>query len=222
MQLEVFSDVICPWCFIGKRRLDNVLTETRAEGVDLSWRAYQLYPQIPTAGMDRDEFMQLRFGGADKVRGAYSHIEAEGASEGIAFNFRGIRRMPNTRQAHRLGIWAKQFGSQSALVETLGRFHFSSGFDVGDEDTLVAAAQEAGLVADDARRFLRSDAMLDDMLADLRFALDAQISGVPCFVIEREFAIPGAQPSEVLARFIDKTKARLAASADVGSPASGP
>ena len=210
MQLDVFSDVICPWCFIGKRRLDSVLTGARAEGVELTWRAYQLYPQIPIAGMTRDEFMRIRFGGAERVRSAYSHIEAEGAGEGIEFNFRGQKRMPNTRQAHRLGIWAKLQGQQSALVEALFRSHFNAGLDVGDEDTLVAAAHEAGLDADGAREFLRSDAFVDELLSELRFAHEAGITGVPCFVIDREFAIPGAQPSEVLARFLDKAKERIA------------
>ena len=207
MQLEVFSDVICPWCFIGKRRLESVLTGARADGVDLTWRAYQLYPQIPVAGMDHDEFMQLRFGGSAKVRDAYARIEEEGAGEGIEFNFRGIRRMPNTRQAHRLGIWAKDQGRQSALVEALFRCHFIAGLDVGDEDTLVEAA----------RSFLRGDALLDEFLADLRFAQDAEITGVPCFVIERSFAIPGAQPGGVLARYFDKAKAHLVAQAGAGS-----
>ena len=213
MQLEVFSDAICPWCFIGKRRLDNVLVGPRGDDIDLTWRAYQLYPQIPIAGMNRDEFMKVRFGGSEKVADAYKRIEAEGAGEGIAFNFRGVRRMPNTRQAHRLGIWAKELRLQSELIEVLFRFHFCAGLDVGDEETLVEAACQAGLDAAGARDFLRSDARLDEMLADLQFALDAEISGVPCFVIERSFAIPGAQPSEVLARYLDKAKVNLAARA---------
>ena len=213
MQLEVFSDAICPWCFIGKRRLDNVLVGPRADDIDLTWRAYQLHPQIPIAGMDRDEFMKVRFGGSDKVGDAYKRIEAEGASEGIEFNFRGIRRMPNTRQAHRLAIWAKEVGVQSALIEVLFQFHFCAGSDVGDEDTLVEAARQAGMETAATRDFLRSDARLDELLADLQFALAAEISGVPCFVIERSFAIPGAQPSEVLARYLDKAKANIAARA---------
>ena len=217
MQLDVFSDVICPWCYIGKRRLDNVLDPARAADIDVTWRAYQLYPQIPLAGMDRDEFMQLRFGGAGKVRDAYARIEAEGASEGIAFNFRGIRRMPNTRQAHRLGLWAKAHGRQDALIEALFHGHFIAGLDMGDEDTLVATALEAGLDADAARAFLRSDELLGDVLADLKFALDAEIAGVPCFVIEREFAIPGAQPSDVLARYLDKAIAHLATQVDAAA-----
>ena len=193
-----------------------MLTPERAKGIDLSWRAYQLYPQIPVVGMDRDEFMQIRFGGADKVRDGYARIEAEGAGEGIAFEFRAIKRMPNTRNAHRLTLWSASEGKQSALVETLFRFHFMAGADVGDEDTLVAAAQQSGLDADAARAFLRSDAGLNEMLAELQFALDAEISGVPCFVIERAFAIPGAQPSEVLARYLDKAKAQLAGASSRG------
>ena len=125
--------------------------------------------------------------------------------------------MPNTRQAHRLGLWAKAQGRQDALIEALFRGHFIAGLDMGDEDTLVATALEAGLDADAARAFLRSDALLGDVLADLKFALDAEIAGVPCFVIEREFAIPGAQPSDVLARYFDKAIAHLAAQVDAAA-----
>jgi predicted DsbA family dithiol-disulfide isomerase len=206
MQLDVYSDAICPWCFIGKRRLDRALTPELAPAVNLDWRAYQLYPQIPVAGMDRDDFMQMRFGGKDKVRDGYSRIEQEGAGEGIAFNFRGIRRMPNTRNAHRLSILAAHHGVQTALVEQLFQMHFIDGQDVGDLDTLAEAAQRAGIDRDVAGDYLRGDEGLPQMLEELQFALDAGISGVPCFVINREFGIPGAQPVEVLSRYLTKAR----------------
>ena len=209
MQLEVYSDAICPWCFIGKRRLDKALTPELAEGIAVGWRAYQLYPQIPTDGMDRDAFMRLRFGGKDKVRDGYRRIEQEGESEGIAFNFRGITRMPNTRNAHRLTILAEQHDRQTALVENLFQLHFIDGQDVGDLDTLVEAARRSGINTDVARDYLLSDAGLPRMLEDLTFALETGITGVPCFVIERAFAIPGAQPVEVLTRYLAKAKAHL-------------
>ena len=211
MQLEVYSDAICPWCFIGKRRLDRALTPALADGVMVGWRTYQLYPQIPAAGMDRDEFMTLRFGGKDNVRDSYRRIEIEGEAEGIAFNFRGIKRMPNTRDAHRLSILAEGVGRQTAFVEQLFQLHFIDGQDVGDQDTLVEAARCVGIDADVARDYLRSDAGLPRMLEELQFALETGITGVPCFVIERAFAIPGAQPVEVLTRYISKAKAHLAA-----------
>ena len=115
MQLEVYSDAICPWCFIGKRRLDAALTPELADGIDVAWRAYQLYPQIALEGMDRDLFMELRFGGKERVRSSYTQIEQEGESAGIRFNFRGIKRMPNTRNAHRLTSFAEAAGLQTAL-----------------------------------------------------------------------------------------------------------
>ena len=210
MQLEVYSDAICPWCFIGKRRLDKALTPELADGIDLGWRTYQLYPQIPTEGMGRDEFMQLRFGGKDNVRESYRRIEEEGEAEGIAFNFRGIRRMPNTRNAHRLSILAEGVGRQTMLIEQLFQLHFIDGQDVGDQDTLVEAAWRSCIDSDVAREYLRSDAGLPRMLEELQFALETGITGVPCFVIERAFAIPGAQPVEVLTRYLAKAKAHLA------------
>ena len=210
MQLEVYSDAICPWCFIGKRRLDKALTPELADGIRLGWRTYQLYRQIPTAGMDRDEFMQLRFGGKDNVRESYRLIEEEGEAEGIAFNFRGIRRMPNTRNAHRLSILADGVGRQTILIEQLFQLHFIDGQDVGDQDTLVEAAWRSCIDSDVAREYLRSDAGLPRMLEELQFALETGITGVPCFVIERAFAIPGAQPVEVLTRYLAKAKAHLA------------
>ena len=211
MQLEVYSDAICPWCFIGKRRLDKALTPELGQGVAVSWRAYQLYPQIPTEGMDRDLFMQLRFGGKEKVRDGYSRIEQEGASEGIAFNFRGIKRMPNTRDAHRLAVFAEAAGRQTELVEELFQLHFCEGEDVGDLDTLVEASRRAGLGGELARDWLQqSHAGLDRVLEELQFAAENGITGVPCFVIERAFGIPGAQPVEVLSRYIAKAKSQLA------------
>lgn len=206
MQLDVYSDAICPWCFIGKRRLDKALTPELAQGVNLEWRAYQLYPQIPVEGMDRDEFMQVRFGGKDKVRDGYSRIEQEGAGEGISFNFRGIKRMPNTRNAHRLSIFAATQGVQTPLVEQLFQLHFVEGQDVGDLDTLAEAAQRAGIDRDVARDYLAGNDGLPQMLEELQFALEAGISGVPCFVINREFGIPGAQPVEVLSRYFTKAR----------------
>lgn len=207
MQLEIFSDVICPWCFIGKRRLDQTLTEPLREVADrfqISWRAYQLYPQLPEAGMDREEFMRMRFGDRAAVKDVYSRIESEGDSAGITFNFRGVKRMPNTRSAHRLIRLGAEHGVQSAIVEYLFRQHFIEGNDIGDLDTLINAAKNCGLDADASKNYLQSDRGLDELLADFQFALDAGISGVPCYVVDRSFAIPGAQPVEVLARYLGK------------------
>ena len=222
MQLEVYSDAICPWCFIGKRRLDKALTPELADGIELGWRTYQLYPQIPTEGMARDEFMQLRFGGKDNVRESYRRLEEEGEAEGIAFNFRGIRRMPNTRNAHRLSILADGVGRQTILIEQLFQLHFIDGQDVGDQDTLVDAAWRSGIDSDVAREYLRSAAGLPRMLEELQFALETGITGVPCFVIERAFAIPGAQPVEVLTRYLAKAKAHLATNTEQSAGAADP
>lgn len=206
MQLDVYSDAICPWCFIGKRRLDKTLVGDLASGIEVDWRTYQLYPQIPLEGMDRDEFMTLRFGGKDKARDGFSRIEEEGAGEGITFDFRAMKRMPNTRHAHRLSRLAASLGVQTELIEQLFRLHFCEGQDIGDRDTLVEAGFRVGIAAERTREYLDGEDGLAEMLAELKFALEAGISGVPCFVINREFGIPGAQPVEVLTRYFTKAK----------------
>ncbi|MEE4361752.1 MAG: DsbA family oxidoreductase [Pseudomonadales bacterium] len=209
MNIDVFSDLICPWCWIGKRRLAEALTLPGCEDVTVTWRAYQLYPGIPLGGMDRDEFMRLRFGeGADRS-GAWARIEEEGRRAGLHFAFGKAKRMPNTLHAHRLTRWAHvQDGAdgQDRMVEALFDYNFTRGEDLGDFDVLAAAAGEAGLDDAEARRWLDGDEGAREVHFEVEWSRENGITGVPCFVLPNGFGVPGAQDAETLARFIRRGK----------------
>ena len=212
MLIEIYSDVVCPWCFIGKRRLDAALATPAGAGVDIVWRPYQLYPNIPPDGMDRDEYLARRYGDrADRAR-IPRQIVTEGEDAGIAFDYGAIRTMPNTLAAHRLLDYAgKVAGSakQHELAEVLFRFYFCDGKDVGDTETLCRAAETVGLEAADVRDYLDFSGDADSMLARIKRAWEIGVVSVPCYLIGG-FMLPGAQTAETVCQFIDRAKSKLA------------
>ncbi len=210
MQIEIFSDVVCPWCFIGKRRLDAVLAGPAGEDVSVTWRPYQLYPQMPERGMDRDDFIRARFGDDADADRIYERVVAEAESEGLVLNFDRIRRAPNTLRAHRLLSWAELSGHQHALAEVLFRFYFQDGRDVGDPDELVAAAEQAGLDGAAAAELLAGRDETDKVRSELSLAQAVGVTGVPFFVLAGRFAIPGAQPRDTMSQLINRVRERLA------------
>jgi len=209
MQIEIFSDVVCPWCFIGKRRLDAVLATEVGQGIQVTWRPYQLYPQLPQQGLPRDEFMKARFGADASPADIYQRILAEAATLDLALDFARIRVAPNTLRAHRLMSWAEPSGRQHELAEVLFRCYFQQGRDVGDPAELALAAGEAGLDADAAAELLRGHDELDKVRAELALGEAVGVTGVPFFVMAGKFAIPGAQPQEVMAQLISRARQRL-------------
>lgn len=211
MIIEVFSDVVCPWCFIGKRRLDKALEALPEGAVEVIWRPYQLYPQIPAEGVSRQAFMTARFGSADGADEIYQRVVAEAAGEGLALDFGAIRTAPNTLRAHRLMSWAEGSGRQHALAEALFQAYFVDGRDVGDPEQLAAIAADAGLDAAAAREMLTGTDETDKVMAELSLARSAGITGVPCFVLDGRFAIPGAQPVDTMRQLIDRAREKLAA-----------
>jgi predicted DsbA family dithiol-disulfide isomerase len=211
MQIEIFSDVVCPWCFIGKRRLDRVLDGELGEGVQIVWRAYQLYPEIPAAGIPRRDFMRARFGSDAPASAIYERVLSEAKEEGLTLDFQRIEVAPNTLQAHRLLSWAEPSGRQHELAEQLFRSYFQEGRNVGDAEELVRAARLAGLDGDAAERLLDGHDELDKVRSELALAQTVGVSGVPFFVLGGRFAIPGAQPAEVMRQLIERARDRLAA-----------
>ncbi len=210
MHIDVYSDLICPWCFIGKRRLDAVLATPVGEGVWVRWRPFQLYPQLPAEGVDRATFMRARFGQSAGKPGTPTRIAEEASSIGLELNYAAIERVPNTFNGHRLVEWAGPGEVQHSLMETLFRCYFCEGRDLGDHHVLADAAAQVGLDRDAALAMLGSDVGVDDLQARVREAYDAGVTGVPCFVLPSGFGIPGAQPPEVLARFIERAREQLA------------
>jgi predicted DsbA family dithiol-disulfide isomerase len=213
VQIEIFSDVVCPWCYIGKRRLDAVLATEAGRDVQVTWRPYQLYPQLPEGGMPRDDFMKARFGlGADPAV-IYRRILEEAEGVGLHLDFSRIRVAPNTLRAHRLLSWAEPSGRQHDLAEVLFRCYFVEGRDVGDAGELARAAGEAGLDPVAAATVLEGQDELDKVRAELALGEAVGVTGVPFFVLAGKFAIPGAQPQEVMSQFIQRARERLASPA---------
>ena len=210
MEIEIFSDVVCPWCYIGKKRLDAVMDTPVGEGVTLRWRPYQLYPNLPPDGMDRARYLEARYG-ADADRGRVpERIEAEAGEVGLKLDFSAIEKMPNTFQAHRLLELAAAHGVQHELAELLFDYYFCSGRDVGDLDVLVEAAETLGLERDPVRDYLGGTEGVDAVRKQLQRAVDVGVSGVPCYLLAGRFALPGAQAPEVMAQFITRAKSLVA------------
>lgn len=212
MNLEIYSDLICPWCFIGKRRLDLALAAGAGQGVNVIWRAYQLYPGVPETGMDRDEFLRLRFGSTDRAP-SRAGIEAEAARVAIELRYDRIKRLPNTFRGHRLLHHARAVGVQHELADGLFRAYFEQGQDVGDDRVLVDVAEAAGLDRTETARYLASEEGADQVRAEMERAANIGISAVPCFLFAGVFALPGAQEPEVIAQVIERARERLASTA---------
>ena len=182
LQIEIFSDVICPWCFIGKRRLDGVLAGELGNDVELRWRAFQLYPQLPLDGVDRGELLKRRYGDAADPARIPERIASEAEMEGIALRFDRITRTPNTLLAHRLLEFAYDQGGpglQHALAEALFQGYFCDGVDVGQAAGLVAIAASTGMDAEAVDAFLNSTEHADTVASQLARAPELGISGVP-------------------------------------------
>ncbi len=210
LEIEIFSDVVCPWCFIGKRRLDKVLSTDLGEGVDLRWRPYQLYPQIGPEGVDRGEYLARRYGpDADRAR-VPARIAQEAQAEGIELHFERIERMPNTLLAHRLLELAHNHGVQHELAEELFQGYFCEGRDVGTVDELVDLAARVGLDEADVRAYLASDAGVEEVQSQLERAPELGVSGVPGYYLANSFLLPGAQDSQTMAQIIARVKTKLA------------
>lgn len=216
MLIEIYSDVICPWCFIGKRRLDAALATSAGQGVEVAWRPYPLYPNLPANGMDRGEYLKRRYGESAGRAEAPRRIIEEGSDAGIAFNYAAIARMPNTLAAHRLLEDAAEGGHQHTLAETLFRFYFCDGRDVGDLSTLCEAAGESGMDAAKARELLASNRGEITVRRRIGQAFERGVAGVPCYLLGGGFMLPGAQSSDTMAQFIQRAKAKLAEGAAAG------
>jgi len=203
MHIDIFSDTICPWCFIGKRRLERALAERPQTGLTVRWRAFQLNPDMPAEGMERSTYLATKFGGAVNARSVYAQVEAAGDSEGIAFAFDRMKRTPNTINSHRLIRFADTKGRENEVVQALFDTYFLNAEDIGDRDVLVEAGRVAGLDPDEVRAFLTSDAEAEAVRAEDHAARQAGVNGVPCFIFNGRHALAGAHTPEVLFQLFD-------------------
>jgi predicted DsbA family dithiol-disulfide isomerase len=209
IRIDIVSDAICPWCYIGKRRLERALASEGAEEIVAGWRPFQLNPDMPAEGMDRKEYLRLKFG-SDTGGERYKHVIAAGLEEGIPFDFAAMKRTPNTIAAHRLIRRAEADGTQDATVEALFVAYFTRGADIGDLDVLADVAASVGADRAAMRAYLESGEGEAEIRAEDKFAREVGIQGVPCFVIERKYAISGAQPPEAFAEVFARVRAEAA------------
>jgi len=211
--IDVVSDVVCPWCYIGKRRLEEALARLREAEPDLPvvvrWHPFQLNPDLPREGVDRRGYLEAKFGGPARAQEIYARVSAAGATAGIPFAFDAIERQPNTLDAHRLIAWAqsRREGDPDALVERLFRAYFVEGQFLGDREALVACAADAGYDADDALSFLASDELADAIAGADERARALGVSGVPFFVFGSKTALSGAHEPETLLDAIAQARA---------------
>jgi predicted DsbA family dithiol-disulfide isomerase len=192
--VDIVSDTICPWCYIGKRRFERALSLSGRNDVAISWRPFQLNPDMPPEGMTRDDYVRAKFGGGDRPRQIYQAIAESGREAGIEFQFSRIRRTPNTVLSHRLIYWSAKQERQEEVVDELFRAYFEGGLDVGNLDVLIECARRAGLDPELAQRYLLSDEGRQEVVASDVYARRLGINGVPCFIVNRKYAVSGAQP----------------------------
>lgn len=195
VSIDVVSDVMCPWCYIGKRRLEQAMEQLSDVDVTVNWRPYQLDATLPPEGKDRRDYLESKFGGPERANEIYSSIEQAGRDEGLAFKFEAIAVSPNTLDAHRVIRWAINEGEavQGALVEALFRKFFMEGENVGRADILVAAAEEAGMDGSIVAALLATDQDKEAVSQEIGVAQQMGVSGVPCFIIDQKYAVMGAQ-----------------------------
>lgn len=205
VSLDIFSDPICPWCLIGKTKLDRALAAREGAPVfEIRWHPFQLNPSMPREGMDRQAYLDGKFGGRENADRVYGGIAAAARATGLDIDLSAITRTPNTLDAHRLVLWAEIEGAQNTIVDALFNAYFREGLDIGDRDILADIADSAGVDAALVRRLLEGDSDLDEIRSRDATAREMGISAVPTFIVAGEHAVPGAQPTELWTKVIDE------------------
>ena len=204
IKLDILSDPICPWCYIGKANLDRALEARPDHRFNIEWHPFQLNPDMAKDGMDRREYLETKFGGKENAVKVYASIAEAAEAAGLAINFDRIDRTPNTLDAHRLIHWAGLEGRQTAIASRLFKAYFEEGQDIGDRAILLDMATGAGLDRAMTDRLFESDADLDDVRARDTHARNRGVSGVPTFVIANQRVVAGAQAPELWLRVIDE------------------
>ncbi|MBM3503273.1 MAG: DsbA family oxidoreductase [Alphaproteobacteria bacterium] len=218
MKIDIISDAVCPWCFVGKRRLESALVQRPDIQAEITWHPFQLNPDMPREGRDRQEYLREKFGTdgsyPERIRSA---IGEAGRSVGLEFHFDRMSRIPNTLDCHRVIHWAGLAGRQDAVVTSLFRRYFLDGEDLSNGETLVAAATEGGLDAADIRARLASEEDREMVASADEYVRRMGVSGVPTFIFERKYAMSGAQEPAAFLQVFD----RITADARGGAAAVG-
>ncbi len=204
--IDVVSDVICPWCFLGKRRLDKALASLPDIEAEVTYRPFFLDSTIPAEGMDRHTYMLNKFG-AERLKSIHDPLIAAGKEDGVPYAFDKITRTPNTLNAHRLSRWAQVSGVQRTVMEALFMAYWSWGQDISDIEVLRTIASVNGLHGEDIANLLATDADKADVMEEARMATNIGVTGVPTFILNRKYGMAGAQPVAALVDAIQKAAA---------------
>lgn len=203
MHIDIFSDPVCPWCFIGTRRLRRALAARPELNPSIRWRPFQLNPAMPPEGMDRTAYLASRFGSLTEAERLNANVGHVGALEGIAFDFERIEVAPSTINAHRLIRYAEAFDLHSAMADAVFAAYFLDGRDIGDVEALIDIADDVGLEHAAARTFLTSAEGIDAVRGEDMRARQLGIESVPCFIVDKRFVISGAQEPEAFYSLFD-------------------
>ena len=214
-QIDIISDVVCPWCFIGKRNIENALRQWRAKHPDetpvVRWHPFQLNPDLPASGVPRKQYLENKFGGPDRAREIYARVCAAGTRAGIAFAFDAIQTQPTTIDSHRLLHYAGEHDKQDQVAEEIFRRYFLEGADLTDRQALADIAGQAGLDRAAAETYLASDTDRALIEEQDRRAREIGVEGVPFFIFNQRLALSGAQPPEVMLEAMEQAREQVAA-----------
>lgn len=208
VRLDILSDPICPWCYIGKAHLDRALTAVPDHPFTIEWHPFQLNPDMPREGMDRRAYLEAKFGGKENAARVYARIAEAAEAAGLTIDFAAMKRTPNTIDAHRLIHWAGIEGRQTAVVSALFRAYFAEGRDIGSAEVLADLADGAGMDAALVSRLLASEADVEEIEARDAHSREMGVTAVPTFIVAQRHAVPGAQPTEVWERVIAEIRAQ--------------
>ncbi|MGE5506029.1 MAG: DsbA family oxidoreductase [Actinomycetota bacterium] len=203
MRIDFVFDTVCPWCYVGKRRFQRALALRPGARVSINWRPFLLNPDLPLDGVDRGTYLDRKFGGPARVGRIHAAVTAAGRAEGIEFAFDRIERTPNTLNSHRLVRFATTMGRDAEVVEALYAAYFCQGRDIGRIEELVTIGAECGLTDVDVADYLYSDADVSAVMNDNARAHRLGVNGVPCLIIDGNYALAGAQEPDILLRLID-------------------
>jgi predicted DsbA family dithiol-disulfide isomerase len=213
LTIDIVSDVVCPWCYIGKRRIENALALVADVPVEVRWRPFFLNPWVPRQGISREDYLTTKFGSVEAYKGIAGRVVAAANEEGLIYRPDLVKRQPNTIDCHRLIHWADAQGMAADMKQRLMDLYFRDGGDLTDTEVLVEAAADVGLDADDVRKRLATDEDVALVSAQAQEAADKGISGVPTYVFAQKYAVSGAQAPELLARAIRQVSAEVNAQA---------
>jgi predicted DsbA family dithiol-disulfide isomerase len=213
LKIDIVSDVVCPWCYIGKRRIESALALVPDVPVEVHWRPFFLNPWVPREGISREEYLTTKFGSVDAYKGIAGRVVTAADEEGLTYRPDLVKRQPNTIDCHRLIHWADAIGRAAEMKQRLMELYFRDGGDLTDKDVLVQAAADCGLDAADVRARLATDEDVALISSQAQEASDKGISGVPTFVFAQKYAVSGAQPADMLARAIRQVSAEVNAQA---------